>query len=80
MWIKEDDHSFVAQDTLKCILGTKKVQFINTQNSLSPSHYYGLWAINGFSGLLKMRENTDFLSASRSMQNPLIWRKSFDEM
>jgi hypothetical protein len=49
------------------------------KENISASEYYGIWGLNGFAGLLKMREYTNFISG-RSMENPLIWRYSLDEM
>ena len=69
----------LTQDCIKCILGRKKVQLVNEGKTMSPNEYYGLWAINGYTGYLKMREYTCFVTP-RSMHNPLIWRYSFSDM
>jgi hypothetical protein len=42
----------------------------------SAGEYYGIWGLNGFAGLLKMREYTNFMRV-KSMDNPFIWRIPF---
>jgi hypothetical protein len=59
------------------LLGAKKVELTSEGKSQSPQDYYGLWAINGFTGYLKLRENTNFIDG-RNMDNPYIWRYSFE--
>lgn len=56
----------LPHDAIKCVLGNKKVELATDGKVTTPSEYYGLWAINGFSGYLKMREYTNFIT-KRSM-------------
>jgi hypothetical protein len=65
----------LSQDCIKCVLGAKKVKLVSEGSTITPNEYYGLWAINGFAGNLKMREYTNFL-AGRNMENPFLWRHS----
>lgn len=69
----------LSQDSIKCVLGAKTIQLQTEGDKRSSAEYYGLWGINGFAGLLKTREYTNFVQL-RSMENPFIWRYSFDHM
>lgn len=61
------------------MLGAKTVQLQVEGDKRSATEYYGLWGINGFAGLLKAREYTNFVQR-KNMENPFIWRYSFDYM
>jgi hypothetical protein len=45
----------LSHDCIKCVLGAKKKQLSEEENAMTPNEYYGLWAINGYAGYLKMR-------------------------
>jgi hypothetical protein len=67
----------LAADSVKCVLGTKKIELTNSGKLTSPNEYYGLWAINGYTGSLKMRDYTNF-NVKKGMENSFIWRYSFE--
>lgn len=79
MWISDRNHEYLAYDSLKCVLGSKKNGLVDEGKAMNPNSYYGLWSLNGFTGFLKLREYTNFFGG-RNMDNPFIWRYSYDFM
>lgn len=79
MWISDTYHEYLAYDSLKCVLGSKKNTLVDEGKTISPNNYYGLWSLNGYMGFLKLREYTNFFGG-KNMDNPFIWRYSYDFM